>query len=178
MSTPTLASAGGRLFAGGQAGQIVDGVPAQQDSYALSSATLDFGIVAVLDTTSTGRVCKAMAADTDLILGIVVRNALIQPASTDGVNTVTYKQYDEVGVMYDGDIWCIAAEAVRAGDQALAITAGGSGNSNAGAIGGSKGGAAGSGRVDIPGAKWLDTTASGAVGRVRIKTAGVRKTTT
>jgi hypothetical protein len=177
MSTPTLATAGGRTFAAGYAGQIADGEPVQQDSFVLSSATLDFGIVAVRDT-SKERTCKAMSADGDEILGIVVRDPIVQPASSDGLNTITYKQYDEVGILRDCVIFVKAAEDVRAGDQALALTAGGAGNNQAGAIGGSKGGAAGSGRIDIPYAIWEDTTASGSIGRVRIKTVGVRRLTT
>lgn len=174
MATPVLSTAGGDLFDAGYAGQIVDGEESQVDTFTQAGATaMDFGIVAVLNGTGAAndRLCKVMAADTDLILGITVRNPLF-PATTDGVNTVKYNQYVNVPVMRLGVIWVKAAEDVRAGDQALALTASG------GTIGGSKGGAAGAGRVDIPGAVWMDTVSSGSVGRVRINTVGTRKTTT
>lgn len=173
---PSLATAGGRLFAVGYEGQIADGEEAQLDSFTNTGSTaLDFGILAVRDTAD--RSCKVMAADTDEQLGITVRNPL-RAASTDGNNTVNYPQYSEVVVMRLGVVFVKAAEDVRRGDQVLAITAGGSGNSNAGAFGGSKGGVAGSGRVDVPGAIWEDTVSSGSIGRIRINTVGTRRTTT
>ena len=171
-----LTSVGGDTLDIGFEGQVIDQEPSQIATFTNSGSTaLDFGILAVRDTNDG--TCKVMAADTDLQLGIVVRNPL-KPASTDGNNTVNYKQYDSVPVLFDGVIVVRAAEAVRGGDQVLAITAGGSGNSNAGAFGGSKGGVAGSGRVDVPGAVWMDTVASGALGRIRIKQVGTRRTTT
>jgi hypothetical protein len=170
MAIPTLATAGGRTFNAGYAGQIADSEPAQIDSFTNTSATaVDFGRVVVRDTND--RSCKVMAADSDQLLGISVRHAL-QPASTDGNNTVNYPQYQSVPVMRLGVIFVIAAENVRRGDQALALTAGG------GTIGGSQGGVAGAGRIDIPGAVWEDTVSSGSVGRLRINTVGTRRTTT
>lgn len=171
-----LTTVGGDQFEIGWEGQVIDQEPSQIDTFInTGSAALDFGILAVRDTAD--RSCKQMAADADLQLGIVVRNALM-PATTDGNNTVNYAQYASVPVLRDGVIVVRAAEAVRRGDQVLAITAGGSGNSNPGAFGGSKGGAAGSGRVDVPGAVWEDTVASGKLGRIRIKSVGTRRTTT
>jgi hypothetical protein len=170
MAIPSLATAGTRTFAVGYAGQVADAEPFQIDSFVNTSATaVDFGRVVVRDTTD--RSCKVMAADTDQILGISVRNPLA-PASTDGNNTVNFPQYASVPVMRDGVVFAVAAENVRRGDQVLAITAGG------GTLGGSQGGVAGSGRVDVAGAIWEDTVASGAVGRIRIKTVGTRRTTT
>lgn len=166
---PSLATSSGRNFTAYLAGDIVEGDAHRADSYALNSATLDFGILVVQDT-NQGQ-CKVMAADTDQQLGISVRVPL-QPASTDGNNTVTYKQGDMVAVMRDGIIACKAVEAVRRNDQVLAITAQG------GALGGSKGGVAGAGRVDVIGAKWLDDVAANEVGRVLIQSVGTRRTTT
>jgi hypothetical protein len=176
MATPTLNSAGGDLFAAGYAGQIADAEPVQSDSFINSNATtIDFGIVVARDTTQ-GRACRPVAADGDELLGISIRDPIVQ--AVDPTNVVLgYKQYDSVRVLRDGVIYVQAAETVRAGDQALMLTAGGSGNSQAGAIGGSAGGPAGAGRIDIPGAIWEDATASGAIGRVRIKTVGTRRTT-
>lgn len=169
-------TAGGDQFPAGIAGMLADNEPAQIDSFINSgSSDLDFGILAVRDTSD--RTCKVMAADADLQLGITVRNLTQRPSNLTTPSTV-YKQYDTVPVLRDGVIWVQAAEAVRRGDQVLAITAGGSGNANLGSFGGSKGGAAAGGRVDVPGAVWEDTTASGAVGRIRIKSAGTRRTTT
>jgi len=176
MALPTLATAGTRLFTAGYAGQIADGEETQLDSFTnTGSAAIDFGILAVRDTGD--RSCKLMAADTDQQLGITVRNP-IRAASTDGNNTVNYPQYSEVVVMRLGVVFVQAAEAVRRGDQVLAITAGGAGNAALGSFGGSKGGVAGSGRVDVIGAVWEDTVASGGIGRIRINTVGTRRTTT
>ncbi len=171
-----LLSVGGDTLDIGFEGQVIDQENSQIDTFTnTGAAALDFGILAVRDTAD--RSCKQMAADTDLQLGITVRNPL-KPASTDGNNTVNYAQYALVPVLRDGVIVVRAAEAVRRGDQVLAITAGGAGNTNLGSFGGSKGGAAGAGRVDVPNAVWEDTVASGALGRIRIKSVGTRRTTT
>lgn len=171
-----LTTVGGDTFDIGFEGQVIDEESSQIDSFTnTGSLAMDFGVLAVRDTSD--RTCKQMAADADLQLGIVVRNPL-RPASTDGNNTVTYKQYDSVPVLRDGVIVVRAAEAVRRGDQVLALTAGGAGNTSLGSFGGSKGGAAAGGRVDVPNAVWEDTVASGALGRIRIKTVGTRRTTT
>ncbi len=171
-----LETVGGAQFNAGYPGQIADGEPVQIDSYTNSGSTaLDFGIVAVRDTNDG--TCKVMAADTDQILGIIVRHPTM---TADSTGAVKYAQYGSVPIMRDGVIFVKAAEAVRRGDQVLVLTAGGAGNTAAGALGGSKGGVAGSGRVAIPGmnAVWEDTVASGAVGRIRIKTTGTARTTT
>ena len=171
MATPTLATAGGRNLAVGYAGQIADLEPAQVSSYINNSATaIDFGVLVVRDTTVDGT-CKPMAADTDQQLGISVRNAVGINASS--ANVVNYAQYASVPVMNDGVVFVTAAEAVRAGDAVLALTAG------PGTFASSKGGVAGSGRVAVTGAIWLDTVAASGIGRIRIKTAGnLGRTTT
>jgi len=171
-----LETVGGAQFVAGYAGQIADGEVTQIDSFVNSGSTaLDFGIVVVRDTND--RTCKVMAADTDQILGITVRHA---DKAADSSGNVKYAQYDSVPIMREGVVFVKAAEAVRRGDQVLVITAGGAGNTAAGALGGSKGGVAGSGRVAIPGmnAVWEDTVASGGIGRVRILTTGTARTTT
>jgi hypothetical protein len=71
-----------------------------------------------------------------------------------------------------------AAEAVLAQDEVLALLTGGAGNTAVGALGSVHGGAVSSTRLLVPGAIWVDTTASGAIGRVRIKTVGNVRTTT
>lgn len=172
--TTILETVGGANFSPAFQGMIADGEPVQIDSFVNTSATsIDFGILVVRDTAD--RSCKVMAADTDQQLGISVRHA---DMVTDSSGNVMFLRYASVPVLRDGVIWVKAAEAVRRGDQVLAITAGGAGNANAGALGGSQGGVAGSGRVDVPGAVWEDTTASGSLGRIRIKSVGTRRTTT
>ncbi len=181
MATPVLSTAGTDLLAAGYAGLIADSEEAQVDSFTNTGSTaIDFGVAVVRDTT-VDRGCKNIAADTDQVLGVSVRNPLF-PASTDGVNTVKYAQYASVPVLRDGVIFVINGDSVttRRGDQALILTAGGAGNASVGAIGGSAGGVAGSGRVAFPGmnAVWEDAVASAAVGRIRVKTTGTVRTTT
>jgi hypothetical protein len=178
MSKPSLLTYGGNEFTAGYPGQIADQEEAITDSRTNEGATaIDFGVAVVLGTVGD-RTCKVMSSDSDKILGISVRRP-IHPASSDGNNTVNYAQYKSVEILRAGVIWVLAAEAVREGDQVLALTAGGSGNTSAGSFGGSKGGVAGSGRIDVPNAVWEDTTASGAVGRIRIMSPiSARRTTT
>lgn len=171
MSKADINTYGGRLFNAGIEGQIVDQEFAQIDSFVNTSATgISFGRLVVRDTTVV-KGCKPMAADTDLQLGVSARHPM-SPASTDGVNTVVYKQYESVPVLIDGVIFVTAAEQVRQGDQVLALTAG------AGTFGGSRGGVAGAGRVDVPNALWVDDVLANAVGRIRVKNTGTRRVTT
>ncbi len=177
MSQPTLATAGGRRFAKGYPGQVADLEPAQIQTGSNTSATAIVMGVAIAVDPAVDNGYKPWAADADQFGGISVRNP-VQVADSSG--NINVPQYDSLGALTDGVIFVQACEAVRKDDQALIITAGGSGNSVAGAIGGSKGGVAGSGRIAFPGmnAKWMDDTASGAVGRVRVKTTGGVRTTT
>lgn len=177
MSKVDISVYNGRDFVAGVPGQIVDQKFHQVNSFVNEHAnTIDFG-VAVFRGTIGNATCKPMTNTNDVPLGISVRNAE-RPASTDGNLTVNYASKDTVGVLSDGEIWVKAAEAVREGDQVLALTAGGAGNSSPGALGGSQGGVAGTDRVDIPNAVWMTTTASGAMGKVMIKGVGFRRTTT
>lgn len=177
----TLATAGGAQFTAGNAGQIADEDEAQVSTRVNQNATaIDFGVAVAIDVSSVDQGCKPWDSDSAKFAGISVRRP-IMPASSDGF-TVNYPQYETVPLLRDGTIYVQSAEAVRAGDQVLIITAGGSGSGNAtaGALGGSKGGVAGTGRIALPGMDgiWLDTTAAGGIGRVRIKSnAGVRTTT-
>lgn len=170
MSKPDINTYGGRLFSVGYVGQVATEEPSDIDSFVNTSATaVDFGRMVVRDTND--RSCKVMAADADLQLGFSARHPE-SPASTDGVNTVNYIQYKSVPVMRFGVMFVLAAEDVRRGDQVLAITAGG------GTVGGSKGGVAGSGRIDVPGAVWEDTTSATTIGRIRVFGSGTRRVTT
>lgn len=128
---------------------------------------IDFGVAVARDTTDTsGKSCKKIALDTDLIEGITTMSSLLNPASTDGLNTVNYPQDESVGILVDGEIGAIAVEAVKNGDQVLSITAQG------GALGGTHSGAAGTGRVVVPGAKWMQDVAANGTGKIRIKSVG------
>jgi hypothetical protein len=177
MSLPTLSPAAD--YSGNMPpGALADQVPSQTESYTNSGATvIDMGVAVVMDVTSTSKTCKAQDGDTNQILGISGRSAMAA-ASTDGLNTVNYPRYASVPVIRDGVVWVKAAEAVTRGRQVLALTAGGAGNGSAGALGSTVGGAAGAGRLTVPGAVWEDTVASGAMGRVRIKSVGTVSTST
>ena len=126
------------------------------------------------DVTGTG-FAKVWGADTDHICGVSVRN-VVRAVGASGVLNIP--QYESIAVLKDGVIFVKAAEDVRKDDQVLIITAGGTGNTTVGSFGGSKGGVAGSGRVDYPNALWLEDTSSGAIGRIRVKFTGTRRTTT
>jgi hypothetical protein len=169
MATPTLTTYG-TIQPVGFAGGVSEAGPNTIRSFMNEAATaIDFGFAVARGTATAAGVtdkCKAISADADVVIGISVREAGILTASTDGNNTINYARYQAVPVITDGVIFVTAAEAgIVEGTGAISITA------SAGAIGGvsGTGGAAGTGRVAIPGAIWLDTTASGAIGRVRIK---------
>ena len=88
------------------------------------AAAIDFGVAVARDTTdATGKSCKKIAADGDLIEGITTMSSLLNPASTDGLNTVNYPQTESVGILYDGVIGAVAAEAVKNGEEVLSLTA-------------------------------------------------------
>ncbi|MES2339309.1 MAG: hypothetical protein V4537_14540 [Pseudomonadota bacterium] len=178
MAQATLTTCGGDTLTAGIPGQIADLESAQvitrQNS---ASAAIDFGVAATWATGDADHTCKPQSASTDFVLGITVREPLFA-ASADGLTTVNYVQYANVPILIDGVIFVQAAEAVRAQDEALSITGGGAGNTAAGALGSRNGGAASSTRLVVPGTTWLDTVASGGIGRVRIKTTGAPRTTT
>lgn len=165
---PSLDTASGRNFTAYLEGTLVEGDTAKVDSFTLKSATMDFGILVVQDGAAGD--CKVMAADADQQLGISVATKY-NPASTDGLNTVLYKQGDKVGVVRDGVVACKAFEQVRRNDAVLAITAQG------GKLASPMGGVAGAGRVLVTGAKWLDDVAAGGVGRVLVQMIGTTRLT-
>lgn len=166
MPVPSLATLGGANQAAFIEGQICEG-PSTADRSMMNEAAAVIPIgraVARGVATAAGVTdnCKLITADGDVIVGISARDA--GGLTADGSNLISYAQYIAVPVATDRVVACVAAEAgIVEGTAALSITAGG------GTIGGVSGGAAGAGRVAIPGAIWLDTVASGSVGRVRIK---------
>jgi hypothetical protein len=162
MSQATLTTYGGRLHDIGYEGQVADLSSADYlNLMNAQAAQILFGRVVVRDA---GGQVRAPSADNQVIIGIAARHSIHPSPGFGQTNAfaVGYNQYDEVPVLKKGDIFVMAAENVTVDDQALSITAG------AGTIGGVTGGAAGAGRVVIPGAHWLDTTAAGSIGRVRI----------
>lgn len=174
MATPTLATVGGVELAAGYAGQLAEAAPPGGVVSAIneSATALDFGQVCVRGAAvAAGRTqnVKPQTADGDLIAGVVGRDAGNLVASTDGVNTVNYPRYKALPLVKSGTIFCIPVENVTAGDSALVITAAAAASSK---IGGTTGGAAGAGRIAFPGnAKWETTTASGALGKLRLDVA-------
>lgn len=175
MSTPSLATAGGSLLAIGYAGQRAN---AEEDSaFSLvnesttngiaSDGMIDFGI-AVARGTGAG-CCKIIAADADLPIGITTRTTNMAATAAGNVG---YATSYPVSILYLGDIYCTAYEAVNAGDPVLSITAQG------GKLAGNRGGLAGSGRVAIPGASWVNAVAAGSVGLVRLTGVNNPRTTT
>lgn len=178
MPQATLLTTGGDLLIAGIPGQIADLESAQVRTRQNSqTGTIDFGVAVFWDTGDADGSCRPQNGASDFCVGISVREPLMV-ASTDGNTTVNYAKNANVPILEDGVIFVQAAEAVRAQDEVMALLSGGGGNSSAGALGSIAGGAASSSRLLVPGAVWLDTTASGGIGRVRIKTVGNVRTTT
>lgn len=151
------------------------------NSYQNESATaLDAGIVCVRGTATAytpggAETCKPMAADTDDILGVILRIPM-KDASSSG--TVTLGQWDAVPVKKEGRVAVFAAEDVRGGDQVLVVTAGAGVPTTCFAS--SKGGIAGSGRVAFTGWKWCGqgTITAGTLAEIEGFGTTVGKTTT
>ena len=176
MAQATLTTAGGDLFTVGKPGQIADLVGAQVLTRQNSLATaLDFGVAAFWDTADADGSCRVQTGANDFFVGLTVAEPLMV-ASSDGLDTVNYTQFQNVPLLIDGTMYVQVAENVRAQDEVMAILAGGAGNSSPGALGGLQGGAASASRLILPGSVWLTTTASGGIGKVRVKTAGAART--
>jgi hypothetical protein len=173
-----LTTCGGDTFTAGVPGQIADLESAQIITRINGqSGAIDFGVAAGWNTGDADGSCRAITT-ASFLLGITAREPLFA-ASADGLTTVNYTQYKSVPILIDGEIFVQAAEATLAQDEVIAITDGsGTGNTATGALGAIHSGALSSVRLLVPGAVWLDTVASGAIGRVRIKTVGNVRTTT
>jgi hypothetical protein len=171
MSIATLATAGGPLLALGYPGQPADEQECSIMTRINESVTggtsiatpgmLDFGIAVARGNPG---MCKRIAAEADLPIGITVRDASLRP---DGLNNVGYAPTDAVGIMYLGDIYVTAYETVTDGDAVLAIV------SQGGKLGGITTGAASADRLVIPGAQWVanlgqTTIAAGTIAKVRL----------
>jgi hypothetical protein len=160
MSAPSLATPGGLLKAAGFEGQLATlDHPVTISRKNEAATAIAFGRAVARGSSGD---CKVQAGDSDVIIGISVRDMAAVPASTDGNNTTTIAQNDYVTILRDGFIFAVAAEAVRDGDQVISLTSGG------GTLAGTKGGAAGAGRLTVTGAIWQGAVALGEVGIIRI----------
>ena len=168
---------GGALLALGYAGQPANTEECSTfslDNESTSSGIdgagmIDFGI-AVARGSNAG-CCKIISSDNHLPIGITVRHMADQVgAPTTGY--IGYKPTMPVPIMYLGDIYVKAYEAVNAGDQVISVTAQG------GKLSGPKSGVVGSGRVLVPNAHWVNATAAGAIGLVRLTGVNNPRTTT
>lgn len=178
MSQPSLTTAGSALLSLGYAGQ-----PATTNEWSAftldnestsggltingAAGGIDFGIAVARGAGAA--CCKLIAADGDLPIGITVRSPTMVASTT---NYVGYGTSESVPIMYLGDIYAIATEAVVAGDQVISLTA------SAGALSGTHSGVVGAGRVLVPGAHWVNAVSAGAVGLIRLTGVNNPNTTT
>jgi hypothetical protein len=159
MAKPDLTTYGGALRDAAYSGMVADISP--QTIFSMTNElaqVIDYGYAVARGTTGDG-MCKAPAADADVIIGISVRTP-IRPADSSG--NVTYARYDSVPILRSGYIYAIAAETVTRGTGVLSLTA------QFGKLGGVSAGAAGAGRVVVPNATWETATTAGQVGLIRI----------
>jgi putative methionine-R-sulfoxide reductase with GAF domain len=132
---------------------------------------VDFG-VAVVRSNFDGRISQPLL-DSDVIVGISVRNPFARAASSTG--QIDYAQSFAVPFMRFGNVYAVAAEDGVAGDAVISLTQGNTftgglwgGSVVPGALGTSTAGAAGVGRVAVTGATWDTTPVKGVLGKVRI----------
>lgn len=158
-----LNNPGGRSLARGYAGNWADtSIHMAVTRKNANAAVIDYGI-AIARGANPGE-CRVITADGDAIAGISVRHVTAPYNPTTG--EVGYRQYDTVPTARFGRILATAFEAVTEGTQVLSITAQG------GKLASTTGGAAGAGRVVVPGARWAETVAAGAVGIIEINMLG------
>ena len=138
---------------------------------------IEFGVAVVQSSDGKGFV-SAPLLDSDVILGLSMREPNAKPILPDG--TVVYRPLDPVGFVKLGEIWCIAAEAVAQYDTVISLTQGNAYDVDAnnvpipGALGALSAGAAGVGRVALDGAsgnikaRWQGTYSRGQLGKVLV----------
>jgi hypothetical protein len=121
---PTLSTYGGLLRDPGYAGMLVD-----QNPYLAISLTNDQSVAIQFGTavarSAADNTCKAPTVDTDPIIGIALRHAIMPtlgPAS-GGTNLVQYNQNMAVPVLRDGLVYAVPAENVSRGDAVVSLTA-------------------------------------------------------
>jgi len=173
-----LATTGGRLFTKGLAGdaadagpQILDTVYNEATTGGLDSAgLLDFGVACKVGsgTNAAGRLNVSPIETTDtaaVVAGITSRFPVVKSANPSD-NVVGWPSKHSVSIVRIGRRFAIPCENVTENDQVLAIAA-----SN-GRLGGNTVDKAGSGRLTVKGAVWETTTASGAVGIIKVSDRG------
>jgi hypothetical protein len=148
----------------GYAGQIADLNTAITISRLNIGLTpIDFGVAVARGPTAG--TCKAVAADTDVIIGFASRYAMRPYDPTTG--DVKYAVNETVVVAKQAFMLVIAKENAAEGDAVISLTA------QAGALGSTTGGAAGTGRVAITGAKWAEPVTAGSIGLIEFNKMGV-----
>lgn len=168
--TVDLTTTGGRLLDIGLPGQLADETETFIDTLINESTTggltiagvaggIDFGVAVAKGSADNG--CKVVDSNGDIICGISVRLPLASalPATTP---VTGFKSRQAVPVLRFGTICAKAVENVKRGDQVLAVVASPTG------LGGVTSGIAGTGRLVVPGARWLTTTSANAVGIIEV----------
>jgi len=122
------------------AGMIADMTLADVVTGLSEEATLGFGL-----PVSQGTADKGVTLGGSAFKGVTVRDVTLRPSSED-----LYLETENVGVLRHGEIWVTVAEAVDAGDPVYYDTTTGAWYKQAGG-----------GRVQVTGAKWTTSAASG-----------------
>jgi hypothetical protein len=171
-----LNTTGGYVLDLGLAGAEATGSISEKDTFINeattngidSAGTIDYGVIVAKGTEDKGVVPLTASNGSQRVQGLTTRVAL-QSASLPG-NVVGYKTGAAVPVARLGDYVVYAAEAVREGDEVIAlattvtISTGITTN-----VGGAKGGVAnGTTRLACVGMKWKTTTAAQAKGIVSV----------
>lgn len=137
--------------------KAVAGMIASTDYYKADSCTVEtaagvgFGLAVVRGATDVANGIRFGVAGN--FRGITIRDiTLINPTADK------YAQYQNAGVLYEGDIWVVADGAVVAGNDVTYTEA-------TGRLGTA---AVAAGIVAVPGAIWLDSAANGELARVRL----------
>lgn len=138
---------------------------------------LDFGYIVAKDSAADNAV-RPLQAGYLSPRGITSRR--LKHAATPSANIVGYKYGDEIGVYRDGEVWCMAAEAVTENDQVVALVTPYSPATGVRTnVGGATGGVAnGSTRIAMPYHVWRDTVAQGGMGRVMVMSRATTPATT
>jgi hypothetical protein len=181
MSAPSLDTYGGAEFAAGLPGNLYGAITpiirSRRNEGAIPATPnttndpIDFGIAIARGTVSDA--CRVVDSNSDVVIGISLREAIIGPASTDGNNTINFARNANVPFLGGpGGVRVVPCEDVRDGDQVVAVVAQG------GRLAGTKGGVIGVGRLEVKGYIWDGACASGVLGKVRYTAGEVATLTT
>lgn len=124
MSKPTLSTYGGLLRDPGYAGMLVDQNPYFAESL-INDQALAISFGNAVARSAADNTCKAPTLDTDPIIGIALRHAILPTLGTGdgGTNLVNFPQYQPVPVLRNGMIYALPAENVSKGDKVISLTA-------------------------------------------------------